>query len=44
MPVTLEAEQAITEWYDSGDAEVWDVAVSDGLASDDVLPVWLGVF
>jgi hypothetical protein len=39
MSVTREAEQAITEWYDSGDAEVWDVTVSDGLASDDVLPI-----
>lgn len=43
MSVTLEAEQAITDWYDSGDAEVWDVVVSDGLAPDDALPVQLGV-
>jgi hypothetical protein len=43
MSVTLEAEQAITDWYDSGDAEVWDVVVSVGLAPDDALPVQLGV-
>jgi hypothetical protein len=35
MPVTQEAEQAITEWCDSGEAEVWDVAVADGLKVDD---------
>lgn len=39
MSVTLEAEQAIVEWYDSGEAEVWDATVSDGLASDGALRV-----
>jgi len=34
MALTLEAEQAIAEWYDSGEAEVWDVTVADGLESD----------
>jgi Arc/MetJ-type ribon-helix-helix transcriptional regulator len=34
MALTLEAEQAISEWYDSGEAEVWDVTVADGLESD----------
>jgi hypothetical protein len=39
MSVMLEAEQAIVEWYDSGEAEVWAVAMSDGLEADDALPV-----
>jgi hypothetical protein len=34
MSVTLEAEQAITEWYDSGDADIWEVTVCDGLVPD----------
>lgn len=34
MALSLEAEQAIAEWYDSGEAEVWDVTVADGLESD----------
>lgn len=34
MALTLEAEQAIVDWYDSGEAEVWDVTVADGLGSD----------
>lgn len=42
MSVTLEAEQAIAEWFDSGEAEVWDVAVADGLKIDDALLAWFG--
>jgi hypothetical protein len=37
VSVTSEAEQAIAEWLDSGEAEVWDVAVADGLEFDDGL-------
>ncbi|TSA79288.1 antitoxin [Deinococcus detaillensis] len=34
---SLEAQyaQALTEWDESGEAEVWDVAVSDGLEGHD---------
>jgi len=34
MALTQEAEQAIAEWYDSGEAELWDVTVADGLELD----------
>ncbi|MFD2797554.1 hypothetical protein ACFS27_28625 [Promicromonospora vindobonensis] len=30
--LTLEAEQAIVEWYDSGEAEMWDVTVAVGIS------------
>lgn len=34
MALTLEYEEAIADWYDSGDAEAWDATVGDGLGSD----------
>lgn len=39
MSVTLEAEQAIVEWYHSGEAEIWDATVFDGLKCGDDLRV-----
>lgn len=34
-------EVAINEWYDSGEAEVWEVTTADGLNPD---PVWQGLY
>jgi hypothetical protein len=37
VSVTVEAEQAIAEWYRSGEAEIWNATVGDGLNADDAL-------
>ena len=42
MSVTVEAEHAIAEWCGSGEAEVWDATVCDGLKVDDALSTQLG--
>lgn len=34
MALSLEYEEAIADWYASGEAEVWDVTVGDGLETD----------
>lgn len=37
---TIQYEEAFDEWADSGEADVWDVTVGDGLLDELALSDW----